>query len=120
VTDSEIAAAVGLLDPADPRTAKAVNQLVRLVEKQAAHRVLSPDPAIWRDAGLTSGVLARLRNHNREDRRKALNDALLFFTTLKHGFSVSARRRANPSNFLRSSVRNGSRPMRPIKTTGLY
>jgi predicted nucleic acid-binding protein len=91
LTESEIAAAVGLLDPADPRTAKTIAQLVLLIEKRAVHRVLSPDSAIWRDAGLTSGVLARLQNYNKEDRRKALNDALLFFTALKHGCSVLTR-----------------------------
>ena len=91
VTESEIAAAVGLLDPSDPRTAKTIAQLVLLIEKRAVHRVLSPDQAIWRDAGLTSGILARLQNYSKEDRRKALNDALLFFTALKHGCSVLTR-----------------------------
>lgn len=91
VTEAEIAAAVGLLDPADSWTAKTISQLVLLVEKRAVHRVLSPDPAIWRDAGLTSGVLARLQSYSNEDRRKALNDALLFFTALKHGCSVLTR-----------------------------
>jgi predicted nucleic acid-binding protein len=50
-----------------------------------------PNPEIWREAGILSGILARLQGYGREDRRRALNDALLFVTARKYGCTLLTR-----------------------------
>ena len=38
-----------------------------------------------------TGILARLQNYEKEDRRKALNDALIYLTATKNGCTVLTR-----------------------------
>jgi predicted nucleic acid-binding protein len=51
-------------------------------------RVLTPDPAIWTEAGLIAGTLARTQSYQRHQRKEALNDALIFLTAAKAGLPV--------------------------------
>jgi predicted nucleic acid-binding protein len=100
VTEAELAALAGLLDPAHPDTAGAVAQVAASLELRPAHRILTPDREIWREAGILAGILAgllaRLQGYGKGERRKALNDALIFLTAAKHGCSVLTR---NVSDF---------------------
>src|SRR5438874_11020257 len=50
-----------------------------------------PISEIWREAGILSGTLARLQGYKSDQRRRVLNDALLFATARKHGCSVLTR-----------------------------
>jgi hypothetical protein len=43
------------------------------------------------EAGILSGVLARTKGYGNEQRRRVLNDALLFETARKHGCAVLTR-----------------------------
>src|SRR5438874_3326496 len=43
-----------------------------------------PISEIWREAGILSGTLARLQGYKSDQRRRVLNDALLFATARKH------------------------------------
>src|SRR5437016_6775139 len=43
------------------------------------------------DLGILSGTLARLQGYKSDQRRRVLNDALLFATARKHGCSVLTR-----------------------------
>lgn len=95
VTEAELAAAVGLLDPADPGTAAIVEQIVAVVERRPSHRTLTPDAEAWREAGILAGVLARLQGYGQDQRRRALNDALLFASARKHGCAVLTRNTAD-------------------------
>jgi predicted nucleic acid-binding protein len=95
VTEAEIAAACGLLDPDHPQTRKAVEQLAASVEKRPGYRILVPDRAMWREAGMLSGLLARLQGYDSAHRRQVLNDALIFCTGLKHGCTVFTRNTAD-------------------------
>jgi hypothetical protein len=54
-------------------------------------RTITADAAIWRAAGILSGMLARTQGYGREQRRRVLNDALLFETARKHGCTVLTR-----------------------------
>jgi predicted nucleic acid-binding protein len=95
VTEAEIAAACGLLDPEHPRSSDVIKQLTASVEKRPEHRILGPDRGAWREAGMLSGLLARLQGYDSAHRRQVLNDALIFCTALKHGCTVLTRNTAD-------------------------
>jgi predicted nucleic acid-binding protein len=91
VTEAELAAAIGLLDPTHSQTREIAEQISSVIERRPSYRTIAPDPEIWREAGILSGVLARLQGYGRDSRRRALNDALLFATARKHGCTVLTR-----------------------------
>lgn len=91
VTEAELAAACGMLDPAHPGTRQIVEKIVRTIERRSAHRMIVPDSDIWRQAGILSGALARLQGYAKDQRRRILNDALLFASARKYGCSVLTR-----------------------------
>jgi predicted nucleic acid-binding protein len=95
VTEAEIAAACGLLDPYHPQPRKAIDRLAASVEKRPGYRILVPDRGVWREAGMLSGLLARLQGYDSAHRRQVLNDALIFCTGLKHGCTVLTRNTAD-------------------------
>ena len=90
-TEAELAAAIGLLNPAHRKTRELREQISSVIERRPRYRTIAPDPEVWRDAGILSGVLARLQGYSRDHRRRALNDALLFATARKHGCTVLTR-----------------------------
>jgi predicted nucleic acid-binding protein len=96
VTEAELSALAGLLDPKHPNTASAIAQVTGSIELRPAHRILTPDRDIWREAGILVGLLARLQRYDKNERRKALNDALIFLTAAKDGCVVLTR---NVSDF---------------------
>jgi len=91
VTEAELAAAIGLLDPNRSDTREIVEQIRAVIERRPSYRTIVPDPEIWREAGILSGVLARLQGYGKDHRRRALNDALLFASARKHGCVVLTR-----------------------------
>lgn len=96
VTESELAALAVLLDPAHPDTAWAVAQVAASIDLRPAHRILTPDREVWREAGILAGLLARLQGYGKSERRKALKDALIFLTAERNGCVVLTR---NASDF---------------------
>ncbi|MGH9638980.1 MAG: type II toxin-antitoxin system VapC family toxin [Bryobacteraceae bacterium] len=91
VTEGELAAGYGALDPAHPNTRAARERIVSAIDRRPAHRILAPDREIWQFAGLLAGILARLQGYSKQDSRRVLNDALLFVTARKHGCTVLTR-----------------------------
>lgn len=91
VTEAELSAAIGLLDPTRPETGEIVEQIAAVIERRSSYRTIVPDPEIWREAGILSGTLARVQSYGRDQRRRALNDALLFASARKHGCMVLTR-----------------------------
>ena len=91
VTEAELTAAIGFLDPARPVTREIVDQIAAVLERRPNYRTIQPDSEVWRDAGILSGMLARLQGYGKDQRRQALNDALLFATARKHGCAVLTR-----------------------------
>jgi predicted nucleic acid-binding protein len=91
VTEAELAATCGLLDPVHPRTREIVEQVGAVIDRRPSYRTIPPDPEIWREAGILSGMLARTQGYGTEQRRRVLNDALLFETARKHGCAVLSR-----------------------------
>jgi len=96
VTEAELAALAGLLDPAHPDTARAIAQVAASIDLRPAHRILTPDRDTWREAGILAGLLARLQGYGKNERRKALNDALIFLSASRNGCAVLTR---NVSDF---------------------
>jgi predicted nucleic acid-binding protein len=91
VTEAELAALAGLLDPTHPNTRQAVQQVLASVERRPGHRILNPDREVWREAGILAGLLARLQTYGKADQRRALNDALIFLSAVKNGCAVLSR-----------------------------
>ncbi len=91
VTEAELAATCGLLDPAHSRTREIVEQVDAVIDRRPTYRTITPDAEIWREAGILSGMLVRTQGYGREQRRRVLNDALLFETARKHGCAVLTR-----------------------------
>jgi predicted nucleic acid-binding protein len=91
VTEAELAALSGLLDPSHADTANVVSQIAAVIEQRPSHRILNPDRDIWREAGILAGLMARLQRYGKSEQRKALNDALIFLTAARHGCTVLTR-----------------------------
>jgi predicted nucleic acid-binding protein len=62
-----------------------------VIERHPSYRTIVPDPEIWKEAGILSGILARLQGYGWEHRRRVLNDALLFATARKYGCTLLPR-----------------------------
>jgi predicted nucleic acid-binding protein len=91
VTEAELAALAGLLDPGHPDTPQVVDQVIATIEKRPDHRIVNPDAEVWREAGIVAGLLARLQQYGKAEQRKILNDALIFFSAAKAGLTVLTR-----------------------------
>nr|WP_294553465.1 type II toxin-antitoxin system VapC family toxin [uncultured Rhodopila sp.] len=53
-----------------------------------ASRLMTPDAAVWTDAGIIAGTLARTQHFQPHQRKDCLNDALIFLTAAKAGMPV--------------------------------
>jgi len=96
VTEAELASGVGLLDPSHPKTRRLIDEIAGVLDRRPIQRTIAPDAAIWREAGILSGTLARLLGLDKAQRRRLLNDALLFVTARRHGCTLLTR---NVSDF---------------------
>ena len=91
VTEAELAALGGLLDPTHPDTAIVIARVAKSIELRPEHRILTPDRDAWREAGILAGLLARLQRYRKTEQRRALNDALILLTATKNGCVVLTR-----------------------------
>jgi predicted nucleic acid-binding protein len=91
VTEAELSALAGLLDPRPSETARALEQVVASIRERPNHRIVNPDRQVWREAGMIAGLLARLQGYRKGEQRRALNDALIFLSAAKAGLAVLTR-----------------------------
>lgn len=96
VTEAELISAVGLLEPDDSRTRPVIDKIAAVIDQRPAQRTIVPDAAVWRGASILSGILARLQGFDKSQRRRLMNDALLFVTARRHGCTLLTR---NVSDF---------------------
>ena len=96
VTESELSALAGLLDPQHPHTQRSLEQVFASIKHRPAHRIVNPDRQVWRDAGVVAGLLARLQRYRKAEQRRVLNDALILLSAAKSGLTVLTR---NVSDF---------------------
>ena len=57
VTEAELAAGIGLLDPSHADTREIIEQIVAVTERRPSYRTIVPDSEIWREAGILSGII---------------------------------------------------------------
>jgi predicted nucleic acid-binding protein len=91
VTEAELASAVGLLDPSHPKTPQLIAEIAGVIDQRPTQRTIAPDMVVWREAGILSGILARLQGFDKVQRRRLMNDALLFVTARRHGCTLLTR-----------------------------
>ena len=91
VTEAELAAACGLLDPDHSQTRKVIEEIAALIDRRPAQRTVMPDRNVWREAGVLSGILARLQGYEKEQRSRTLNDAWLYVSARRSGCAVLTR-----------------------------
>jgi len=96
VTEAELASGVGLLDPSHPWTRQLIDEIAGVLDQRPAQRTIAPDVVVWREAGILSGLLARLQGFDKSQRLRLMNDALLFVTARRHGCTLLTR---NVSDF---------------------
>lgn len=72
-----------------------IEELTQIIERRPIHRTITPDSDIWREAGILSGMVARLQGFASDQRRRILNDALLFSSARKYGCTVLTRNLAD-------------------------
>lgn len=91
VAVQELLYAVGALDPADPRSSQAVEKIGRMIDGVPRHRLFTPDAKVLAKAAVYAGMLSRNQSYAKDDRRRALNDCVLFVQALKLGCTVLTR-----------------------------
>ncbi len=91
VAETELASLCALLDPIRADTRGTTKEITAIINRISPHRIIAPDREIWRDAGILSGTVARLQGIPKIDRRRILNDALIFATGRKHGHTILTR-----------------------------
>jgi len=99
VACAEMAISIGLLDPADPRTAGTIGAIRAHLNHIEMGKVVAPSPAAWTEAALLAGILARTQGLatakrtltpdqaccQEGRRRELLLVALLFLTAIEQG-----------------------------------
>jgi predicted nucleic acid-binding protein len=88
---TELALPVGHLDPADPRTAATLAPMLHMLRRIPADDVVAPDPGHWLECALIAGTLARSQGIPKADRRKLLNDVLLYLLAEETGATLVTR-----------------------------
>jgi predicted nucleic acid-binding protein len=88
VAIQELMHTVGVLDPDDPRTPRAVGEIRGLIRSMPRHRVLAPDTAVLARAALLAGIVCRLQSYAAGHRLRALHDCALLLHTQKLGCTL--------------------------------
>jgi len=88
---AELAVTIGALDPADRRTRATLSPIVDTLTRISPSRIVVPNYNIWLEAAVITGILARTQAIPRQDRRKFLNDALLFLQAADAGAVMISR-----------------------------
>ncbi len=88
---AELAHPLGRLDPAHPGTAAAAASIRATIEAIPAHRLSAPSVRALAEAGIATGILARLRKTAKADRQPLFNDVVLYLHAAERGFCLVSR-----------------------------
>ena len=88
---AELAVTIGALDPTDRRTHAALIPIVETLTRINPSRIIAPSYEVWLEAAVMAGILARTQSIPKQDRRKFLNDALLFLQAADSGSVLVSR-----------------------------
>ena len=88
---AELAVAIGALDPADRRTQATLIPIVETLARINPSRIIAPSYEVWLEAAVMAGILARTQAIPKQERRKFLNDTLLFLQAADTGSVMVSR-----------------------------
>jgi hypothetical protein len=88
---AELAVTIGALDPADRRTQATLIPIVEMLTRINPSRIIAPSYEVWLEAAVMAGILARTQAIPKQDRRKFLNDTLLFLQAADTGSVMVSR-----------------------------
>jgi hypothetical protein len=88
---AEIAVTIGALDPTDRRTQATLIPIVEMLTRINPSRIIAPSYDVWLEAAMIAGILTRTQAIPKQDRRKFLNDALLFLQAADTGSVMVSR-----------------------------
>ena len=88
---AELTHLFGRLDPRHPETTSTLTKLGHAMNRIPAHRLTRPSTRVFGDAGMLSGLVARLSGYEQARRRALLNDAILYLHALERGCVVLTR-----------------------------
>jgi predicted nucleic acid-binding protein len=91
VAIAELAHVLGRLDPAHPNTAATTKAVQKAIAIVPAHRLQAPSVQTMAEAGILTGMLARLRGLPKTDKQLLFNDAMLFLQALEQGCHLLTR-----------------------------
>lgn len=91
VAVGEMAHLLGRLDPAHPATAGVCATVERVIAEIPPHRLQAPVVAVTAEAGILTGLYARLRGLSAQDRQPLFNDAQLFLQAQEQGCTLLTR-----------------------------
>jgi predicted nucleic acid-binding protein len=87
---AELTHLFGRLDPAHPETSKVLRAVRQTIEDIPEHRLHAPEIAIWAQAGMLAGEIARLTGLSKREGngRRFFNDALICLQAQRLGANV--------------------------------
>lgn len=88
---AELAVTIGALDPADRRTHATMSPIIETLTRINPSRIIAPSHEVWLEAAVMAGILARTQAIPKQDRRRFLNDALLFLQAADTGSVLVSR-----------------------------
>lgn len=88
---AELAVTIGALDPADRRTHATLIPIVETLARINPSRIIAPSYEVWLEAAVMAGILARTQAIPKQERRKFLNDTLLFLQAADTGSVMVSR-----------------------------
>lgn len=91
VAVAELVHNFGRLDPAHPGTRSVLAEIRGTIEDIPPHRLSTPGAQAVAEAGIVTGVIARLKGIPKADRQPFMNDATLFLQALEGGSTLLSR-----------------------------
>lgn len=88
VAIQELMHLAGVLDPDHQGTRAVLAQVGTAIEGMRPHRILLPDTNLLGRAALLSGIVCRIQGFQKDDRRRCLQDCILFLQAKKHGLML--------------------------------
>jgi predicted nucleic acid-binding protein len=88
---AELTHLFGRLDPVHPATKTVLGEIRRTIEDIPGHRLVAPSETAMGEAGMLTGLVARLSGADRGERATLLNDASLYLQALERGWIVLTR-----------------------------
>ncbi len=88
VAIQELMHTVGVLDPDDPRTPRAVAQIRGLIGSMPRYRIFVPDIDVLGRAALLAGIVCRLQGYAADRKLRALQDCVLLLQAQKLGLTL--------------------------------